>query len=55
MYVDFSMPDGFYVYHGIPDLSYWIDPDEEEEEEIPEWRHRPRKSMVIRIRSYWPQ
>lgn len=30
-----------------PDELYW---DEEEEEEIPEWRHKNRKKMVIRRR-----
>lgn len=54
MYVDFSMDPGLYIYHGIPDLSYWIEPDPDEEEEVPEWRHRPkpkRRRMVIRIRT----
>lgn len=51
MYGDLSIDPAFNVYHGIIDPA-WSWEDDDEEEVVPEWRHRNRrKPKVIRTKN----
>lgn len=50
MNIELRVDPGLEVWQGLYTLAEWVEEDEEEEEVVPEWRHRTRRSMRIQTR-----
>jgi hypothetical protein len=48
-FVELRVDPALEVWQGLYTLAEWVD-DEEEEEVVPEWRHRGRRTMRIQTR-----